>query len=360
MNEASETQTPLPDPTPPPPPSGGHGKRIWATLAALTVSVTLLAWALKDVEFHAFVNNLRNARLGPILLGVALATSLFPLRVFRWSLLLRRPDGERLSWRAMWHSIAMGFMANNLLPFRIGEVVRTVAVSRLGRVSFGAAFSSIAVERIFDGLALVFLLTVALFLTDIPVGAAVSADAFTRAATIGGILSGGALVAAVLVVVFPRPAERLIELLIRNDRWSSRLVGILEDLRHGMQALRSPARVLGVVLWSVTLWLINGASFYVMFWAFDIPINFAGALLMQGVLALGIAAPSAPGYVGVFEAAIKLVLVNLYGLNTDQVVAYALTYHITTFIPITLLGLWSVAKTGVGLTEMRRAVAAHE
>jgi hypothetical protein len=64
--------------------------------------------------------------------------------------------------------------------------------------------------------------------------------------------------------------------------------------------------------------------------------------------------------VGVFEAAIKLVLVNLYGVNADLAVAYALTYHVTTFIPITLLGLWSLAKTGVGLSEMRRAVADHE
>lgn len=324
------------------------------------MSITLLAWALKGVEFDAFLDNVRNARLAPILLGVALATSLFPLRVFRWSLLLRRPDGERIGWGPMWHSIAMGFMANNILPFRAGEVVRTVAVSRLGRVGFGAAFSSIAVERIFDGLALVFLLTVALFLTDIPDGASVGADAFTRAATIGGILSAGALMVAILVVVFPRPAERLITLVIRNERWSSKLVAILEDLRQGMQALKSPARVAGVVLWSVALWLINGASFYVMFWAFDIPVNFAGALLMQGVLALGIAAPSAPGYVGVFEAAIKLVLVNLYGLSADLAVAYALTYHITTFLPITLLGLWSVAKTGVGFKEMRQATAAHE
>ena len=253
MNEASETQTPPPNPAPIP--SGGRGKRVLATLAALTVSVTLLAWALKDVEFHALVENLRNAKLGPILLGVALATSLFPLRVFRWSLLLRRPDGERLSWRAMWHSIAMGFMANNLLPFRIGEVVRTVAVSRMGRVSFGAAFSSIAVERIFDGLALVFLLTVALFTrrhtrwmsafgADVTHSGSHHSRSTEWRGTGGGHAGGG---------VPASPAESP-----HSNSWcaATKLVlqvwsSILEDLRHGMEALRSPARILGVALWSV-------------------------------------------------------------------------------------------------------------
>ena len=145
----------------------------------------------------------------------------------------------------------------------------------------------------------------------------------------------------------------------KEPKLRSRARAILEDLRHGMEALRSPARVTAVVVWSIGLWLINGLSFYVMFHAFDIQVNLAGALLMQGVLAMGIAVPSAPGYVGVFEAAILLVLSTLYGVSDDVAVAYALTYHVTTFIPITLLGLWSVARTGLGLKGLRQAAARH-
>ena len=328
---------------------------IWLTVMAIGVSVALMAWALRDVEFEAFLHHVRTARLWPIIGGVAIATSLFPLRIFRWRLLLKQPDGENLPWLAMWHSIAMGFMANNILPFRIGEVVRVVSVSRLGNVGLGASLSSIAVERIFDGLALVFLLTVALFTAGIPNEVGVGAVSLTQAATIAGVLGGAALVAAILVVVFPKPAESLIQLVVRSPKWSTKLVGILEDLRHGMEALRSPARILGVALWSIGLWLLNGLSFYVMFLAFDIPVDFAGALLMQGVLALGISVPSAPGYVGVFEAAIKLVLVTIYGVSVDVALAYALTFHITTFIPITLLGLWSVGQTGLGFKGLRQA-----
>lgn len=332
-------------------------RALWTTVLAVAVSVALLAWTLKDVSYHELLTSIRNAKLLPILGAVALATSLFPLRVFRWRLLLRRPDGTNLPWPAMWHSIAMGFMANNVLPLRMGEVVRTFAVSRLGGVGFGAALSSIAVERIFDGLALVFLLTVALLTAGIANDVTLGAVSLTQAATIAGVLSGGALVVAVLVVVFPRPAERLIQIVVPSPKWSARLVAILEDLRNGMQALRSPTRVMAVVLWSVVLWLINGLSFYVMYRAFGIEVNFAGALLMQGVLALGIAVPSAPGYVGVFEAAILLVLSTLYGVSDDMAVAYALTYHVTTFIPITLLGLWSVARTGLGVKGLRQAAA---
>lgn len=334
---------------------GSRKPSLWLTVMAIGVSVALLAWALRDVEFEAFLHHVRTARLWPIIGAVAIATTLFPLRVFRWRLLLKQPDGENLPWLTMWHSIAMGFMANNILPFRIGEVVRIVSVSRLGNVSLGASLSSVAVERIFDGLALVFLLTVALFSAGIPDEVSLGAVSLTQAASIAGVLGAAALVAAIVVVAFPQPVERLIQLVVPNPKWSAKLVGILEDLRHGMAALRSPVRILGVALWSISLWLLNGLSFYVMFLAFDIPVDFAGALIMQGVLAIGISVPSAPGYVGVFEAAIKLVLVTLYGVSVDVALAYALTYHLTTFIPITLLGLWSVARTGLNFKGLRQA-----
>ena len=107
----------------------------------------------------------------------------------------------------------------------------------------------------------------------------------------------------------------------------------------------------------MVLWSINGFAFYLAFQAFDIPIGVAGAFLVLGVLSLGVAVPSAPGYVGVFEAAILLVLGGLYGVADDVAVAYALTYHVTTFLPITLLGLWSVACTGLGLRSLRGEAA---
>lgn len=327
---------------------------IWSTAAAVGVSVALLAWALRDVEFHALVGHVRGIHLVPMLGAAAIGTLLFPLKIFRWRLLLRRPNGDQLPPVAMWHAIAMGFMANNVLPFRIGEVVRIFAVSRLGRVGWGAALSSIAVERIFDVLALVFLLVVSLFAADIPADLTLGGVSLTRAASLAGALGVAALAAAIAVVVFPRPAERLIERVVPSAGLAARLVGVVEDLRNGMQALRSPGRIAGVVLWSVALWLLNGLALYVAFFAFDIPVGIAGALLLLGVLSLGIAVPSAPGFVGVFEAAIVLVLGGLYGVSDGVAVAYALTYHVVTFVPITLLGLWSVARTGLGLRGLRR------
>ena len=108
------------------------------------------------------------------------------MRLVRWRLLLRAPDGGPLPATPLWHAVAIGFMANNMLPFRAGELVRLLAASRLAGVRFSAVLSSIAVERIFDGLAVVALLSVALLASDLPPDVAVGGVSVRHAAQVGG------------------------------------------------------------------------------------------------------------------------------------------------------------------------------
>ena len=327
--------------------------RVWQALLGVAISFALLAWALHGVSFSEVVATIRSAHALPILVGVVIATATFPVRIPRWKLLLRREDGSPLKAAPLWHAVAMGFMANNILPFRAGELVRTYAVSRLGGTRLTAAFSSIAVERVFDGLTLVFLLTVALFLPGLPTGASVGGIPLATLAKRTGLVCLAALLGAAGVVAWPSAAERVIRRLVPFPLLAEKLVGLIEGVRQGLLVLTSPARLLGVVIWSLIQWLLNACSFYAFFLAFDIPVNFAGALLLQSVLAFGISVPSTPGYLGVFEFTVKAALA-LYSVDGDRAVSYALVYHFTTFLPIILLGLWSVARTNLGLRELRR------
>ena len=329
-------------------------RHVWLAILGVGISLALLWWSLRGVSVADVTGHIRAARPWPILLGVILATATFPLRIFRWRLLLRAEDGGPIRVGPLWHAIAMGFMANNVLPFRAGEVVRIYAVSRLALVRFTSALSSIAVERVFDALTIILFLALALLLPGMPADATIGGVSVTKVATRAGVLCLAALIAAAAVVAWPRAAETVVRRLLPFPRLAERIVGMIEGLRHGLTVLQSPARLAGVLLWSPTIWLVNAASFYLFFIAFGIPVNLAGALVLQGLLAFGIAVPSTPGYVGVVEAGVKAGLA-LYAIPADQAVSCALAYHFTTFVPITLLGLWSVARTGLGLRELRGA-----
>ncbi len=296
--------------------------------------------------------HLRNARPGLLLVAVLLATLTFPMRLVRWRLLLRGADGGPLPIVPLWHALAIGFMANNILPFRAGELVRLIAASRLTGARFSAVLSSVAVERIFDGLTVVALLSLSLIASDLPPDAAVGGMSVRHAAQVAGALGAAALVGALLVVLFPLAAERVVRRLLPAGALAQRIVGMIEGIRHGLSVLRSPSLLAGTIVWSLVFWLTNALSFYAAFKAFDIPVGFLGALLMQGVLVFGIAVQLTPGFLGQFEAAIVAALA-LYGVPRDLATSYAIAYHATTFLPIVLLGAWSLARTPVALSDLR-------
>jgi glycosyltransferase 2 family protein len=332
-------------------PSGGTQRTVSALIGA-ALAVVLLVWALRGVHLSEVMRHLRNAHPVPLFAAVVLATLTYPLRLVRWRLLLRADDGGPLSATPLWHAVAIGFMANNVLPFRAGELVRLLAASRLAGVRFTAALSSVAVERIFDGLSVVGLLSVALLASDLPPDVAVGGVSVRHAAQAAGVMGAAALVAALLVVVFPLAAERVVRGLLPAGGFAERIVSLIEGVRHGLSVLRSPALLAGTIIWSLNLWLINGLAFYVAFKAFDIPVGFLGALLLQGILVFGITVQLTPGFVGQFEAAIVAALA-LYRVPNDLASSYAIAYHATTFVPIILLGAWSLARTPLALSDLR-------
>jgi hypothetical protein len=329
-------------------------RRVVAGIVGAVLAIALLLWALRGVHLDQVLRHIREADPWPLALGVFLASITFVIRLVRWLLLLRSETGARLPAWPLWHATAIGFMANNLLPFRAGELVRVFAATKLSGARFTATMSSIAVERIFDGLAVIGMLGVGLLFSDLPAGVVVGGVSLAGAAQVAGLLSIGALLGAAAIVAFPVAAERAVRKLLPAGRFADRIVGLIEGVRHGLASLKSPALLAGVIAWSVALWLLNAAALWVSFAAFDIPVGFAGALVLQGVLVIGVSVQLTPGFVGQFEAAIVAALA-LYGVTNDVASSYAIAYHGATFVPITLAGAWSLARTPVALSDLRRA-----
>ena len=325
----------------------------------LGVTVGLLAWALHGVSARDLVEGVRRANRGLILATVALATLTFPIRTVRWRFILRDVGGGAYPLRPLWHATAIGFMANNLLPVRAGEFARAYAASRQLPVRFSTALASVGVERMFDGLMLVSLMAVALASSAFPRQADIGRTSASAITTTAAAFFGIVLLVAVLVVHRPAPWLGLLGRAahaVLPAHFADRLSHIADGLVAGLEVLKSPGRLLAVVLWSVVLWLVNAAAFAVCFRAFGLPVPPVGAFLLQGIIGFGVALPSSPGFVGVFEAATRATL-GLYGIDATRAVSYALAYHVSTFLPITLLGLYSLSQLRLRLAELRRASA---
>ena len=322
-------------------------------LIGVVVSVLGVWYALHGISFSDLVAVSKQVRLVPFITAIVLATLTFPLRTIRWRYLLQL-DGKKLPFLPLWHATAIGFMANNILPARAGEVARIYAAGKLTDVSYSASFASIAIERVFDGLIILLLMAIALIFAGLPSDVTVAGVALVSVAKTVSVLFLGLLVLSTVAVHKPEMGLRIAEKIscaILPDRWAEKSMGIARDLLSGLDSLKDPRRFLAVLFWSLAVWITNAVSFWVGFMAFDIEVPMSGAFVLQTVIAFGVAVPQAPGYVGVYEAAIRGTLL-LFAIEPARSVSYALLFHIGGFIPITLMGLVSLAKARFSLSDL--------
>ena len=347
-----------PSASPNAPASAGHG-RVWLGLLGMVVSLVFLYWALRGVRPAEFFADLESANIWLYLTSVLLATLTFPARAFRWRIILAS-GGSAVRWTPVWHATAIGFMATNLLPARAGELARAYAASRFVPVPLPRSFGSIAVERVFDGLIIVLLLTLAIATFHLGVAEVRGTSISTIAAWTGALFI---LLLGLLFFLVHAPQEALAWLaaIVRRvlpERAAEFVVRVTRSFIDGLTILRSPLDFARVVAWSFAVWLINAAAFYTAFMAFHLgPLPLTSPLLLQGIVAVGVAIPASPGFIGVFEGTAVFAL-GLYGVARTPAASMALGTHIGWFIPITAIGLWRLARSGLSLKDITRGEAA--
>lgn len=318
----------------------------------LALSALLLWWALRDVSFAELWGHLRNANPWLLLAMTAAATGTFVLRAFRWQVLLK-PTISDLGFRSRFAAVCIGFMANNLLPARLGEFARAYSLSRIEPVGGSAAFASLVVERLLDALVLVIFLLPALLL---PGGGESAFPISVRQVFVAAvvIIAAGFLILGILVRFpnrFLRLAERWTHRLM-HERGADRITGMLVSFIAGLGSLRHAHVFAQAIGWSFVIWLWNGMSFYLGFLAFGIGgPGIEGALLLQSLIGFAVSIPSSPGFFGPFEAAARVAL-SIYSIAPAQILSFAAGYHILTFIPVTLMGLWYMHRLGISRHDL--------
>jgi glycosyltransferase 2 family protein len=321
----------------------------WRGLIAVALTVFFLWWAFKDVNWTELWHHLRSA--DPVLVAVAVVvgTLVFPLRAIRWRPILD-PVVPNLPYGPLWRATAIGFMANSILPSgRAGEIVRPYVLSKQTAVPFSAGFASLVVDRVFDALAVLVLIAAALLDPALPAG--VSAKTF---ASLTIVIVAGLAVALYAIVFFPDQLIRVFELFARRvaPRFEERGRALLRSFADGLSVLRQPKRFAVVFAWALAHWLVQPLAFWIMFRAIGIDAPYSAAVLVQGLIVFAVVVPTTPGFFGPFEAAAKTAL-GLYGVDESLALAWALSFHVLTLIPITLIGLYYLARSGLRLGELK-------
>jgi len=324
-------------------------------LFGVVVTILLLWWSLSDVAFGEVWANIRRGNFGLLAASIAVATFGFFIRALRWKVLLV-PVKADTALRSRFSAVSIGFMANNILPARVGEFARAYAFSRMEPVSAPAALGSLVVERLMDGIILLLFLVLPVFTAGFPASAL--SEGWGSALLQAGVLAVLA-VAGVLVwlSVWPTPFVRTVEWLARYlpKAVARPLVDSIAAFLDSVAILRRPRLLLIGALWSLFFWAWHGLSFWLGMLAFGIETGFVSAIFTEAVVGFGVAIPSAPGFFGTFHAAAKFALSDVYGVPEAESLAFAFGYHFGGWLPITLIGLWFAWKLGLSVGDMGAA-----
>lgn len=325
----------------------------WRGALGIALSVFLLWVTLRDVHLAEVWEILSTSSLALWIACTITATAIFPLRARRWQAILA-PLGERIPFTPLWRATAIGMMVNNVFPARAGEFARAFALSRARPdVKFTTAFASLVVDRLFDGTVVIMLLLVATLDPRFPSDATVFGWTAGRIALSAALFLAAVLVGLVLLILFPAHISAIAERVV-GSVWKAggtKVAALLDAFAGGIGVLRSPRLVLEVFWWTLLHWLVNAFAFWLGFQALGIEAPITAALFLQGLIAIGVAIPSSPGFFGPFELAAKAGLA-LYAVPSAEAVSWAIGFHILSFIPITVLGAWYFSRMHLHVSDL--------
>lgn len=326
----------------------------WRFWVGAVISAFFLIIALRGLDLRLVWQVARYGNYWWILPGVGVYFIGVWARTWRWHYLLR--PIKPISLKSLWPVVVIGYMGNNVYPFRAGEVIRAYVLKKKEDVSMSASIATILVERIFDGL--VMLLFVFIALPTAP-----GLPYWLRQTVILASLAFfGALLVFLIMAAVPQTFRRWYAWGINRfvpGKFRATLLVLADRFMEGLSSLSSPKDIFMVFLTSVVIWLLETIKYWFLMHAFDFTVSFFALMLMNGVVNLATTLPSAPGYIGTFDGP-GIEILKVFGVEGVVAAAYTLVLHAALWLPITLLGIYYMIRESLSWQDFDKAVQAKE
>jgi uncharacterized protein (TIRG00374 family) len=313
--------------------------RVLIALGGLAISAIFLWLAVRDADPEAVRDALGDAEIGLVLLASAVFMVAYLLGAIRWRKIAATPQ---VPVRRFYEMALGGLACNNVLPIRIGEVVRAGWLSREAPMPGGRALGTVALDRACDVIALAIFLVVGIQAVDTP--------AWLRNMVIGAALL---LVVIVAALVFARVYTRSQE---RDRRERGRVRRIVRDT---IDFLGEPIGRHRAAVWvglSIGAWSVSALAVYLVARSVGVELEPLEAVFVASALALGVAIPSSPGYIGTYQL-IAVESLGLLDVGPSQALAFSILMHASWFVPTTLVGGAIIGWRALRLADRRRSAS---
>ncbi|MBU4371679.1 MAG: flippase-like domain-containing protein [Proteobacteria bacterium] len=315
-------------------------------IAGLALSALLVWLSIRGIEFRGVIDGFRTIRCGYVLPAVAAMFLMQLLRSIRWGLILR-PIGK-VDQLSLFSVTSVGFLAIIAIPARLGELARPYLIAKKSRIPMSSALGTIFVERVLDSLTVLIIAVLALFFTPLPPWLVRSSVLF--------LLVTLCLFAVMILMIVRREATlRILAPLIGRlpARYAGAVNRLIDHFIEGFRIVVDPALLFSATLLSIVIWLVDVLAIYLLFLAFGFDLPVAAAFVLMIILIIGIAIPTAPGFIGNWHYFCILGL-GLFGIPKTDALTFAIIYHALSIGIVILLGLIFLPFNRFSVSDLRR------
>jgi uncharacterized protein (TIRG00374 family) len=333
----------------------GTKKRVYFVIG-LSISAVLV-WALfRNIDTQLLLAALKQANywwFAPMIVFIAFTMY---QRAYRWRVMLA--PIKRVKFPNLLAATCIGFMANNVLPLRMGEFVRAYSLATQDKeLTKSASLATIFVERmVFDLVALLVIFGGVLTFSS-------SLKDHIDQQTIFGIYISIAiafvgLTSMILLAVHPKKVgDNLAKyLFFLPDNTKEFIKAIVLRFSRGLEFLRDYKAVISVTVQTLLIWILMGIANYFVFAAFDFDLPLDAAFVLLVVVSISILLPSSPGFVGVYHVGVVWSLA-VYGIEKERALSCAIVLHVVQYLVITIMGFYFLKKEHLSLKELEEEAA---
>lgn len=319
----------------------------------LLLSLLLLFTLLRKIEFDALAKALSSLNLFYLLAAIILTFCSYWLRALRWRFLLLHERPIPLS--SLYPATIIGYMANNIFPARLGELIRAWVLAEKEQLATPAIFASLVIDRLFDGLSVMVMLTFVILLLKLPPGMEQQGTLLKTGGAIALLFYLAVLALLIMLRKNRQRATKILEWLLTplSKALSGRIINAAGSFVDGVKLSGGVGNLLLILLISTLIWISATLPIQLILLGFGIKLPLVASFFIMVLLVFAVMVPAAPGYIGTYHLACYTGLAA-FGLPDTEAVSIALLIHAVGFFPVILAGLYYSWSDRLSFAAIRR------
>jgi len=314
-------------------------------ILGILISVVLVYLSIRGINLQDVFRDLQRIQFSYVISFIILVMLMQWLRSYRWGVMLQ--PMEKIDQLSLFSVTSVGFLAIASIPARIGELARPYLISKRSSIRMSSALGTILVERVFDSFTVLAFAMIVLFFTDLPPWMIKSSIIFFLLALV--------MFCFIIFLILRRDAAlKLINGILSKlpGKFAHKIDELIHHFIDGFQIITNIKLFLYLFFLSALIWLVDVLAIYILLESFGFGLPIMASFVLMIILIVGIAIPTAPGYIGNWHFACVLAL-SLFGLAKAEALSFALVYHFLSMIIVVVLGVAFLPFNKFSIPDMK-------